>query len=104
MQDLIAHARPSGRLFGTSEDKWREDYYGALEAAKCRRLQPYSCRHTTATALTINKQIAPQTVQKVMRWSSTKMLDRYAHPDTKDAQAAVDSLVGSEMTVVVSEG
>ena len=104
VQDLIAHARPSGRLFGTSEDKWREDYYGALEAAKCRRLQPYSCRHTTATALTINKQIAPQTVQKVMRWSSTKMLDRYAHPDTKDAQAAVDSLVGSEMTVVASEG
>lgn len=104
LEDLIAHARPSGRLFGASEDKWREDYYGALEAAKCRRLQPYSCRHTTATALTINKQIAPQTVQKVMRWSSTKMLDRYAHPTMADAQAAVDTLVGSSVSVVASDG
>ena len=92
LEDLIAHARPSGRLFGTSEDKWREDYYAALEAAKCRRLQPYSCRHTTATALAITEGVAPQTIKKVMRWSTTKMLDRYAHPDTSDTQAAVDAI------------
>lgn len=92
LEDLIAHARPSGRLFGASEDKWRESYYAALEAAECRRLSPYSCRHTTATALAITKNIAPQTVQKVMRWSTTKMLDRYAHPDVADAQTAVDAI------------
>lgn len=92
LEDLIAHARPSGRLFGTSEDKWREDYYAALDAAKCRKLQPYSCRHTTATALAITEGIAPQTIKKVMRWSTTKMLDRYAHPDTSDTQAAVDAI------------
>ena len=88
----MAHARPSGRLFTASEDQWRKDYYDALEAAKCRRLQPYSCRHTTATALAIDKNIAPQTITKVMRWSTSKMLDRYAHPDTQDAQAAVDQI------------
>ena len=97
VEDLIAHARPSGRIFGTSEDKWRADYYAALEAAKCRKLQPYSCRHTTATALAITEGIAPQTIKKVMRWSTTKMLDRYAHPDQEDVRAAVDKIcVGSD--------
>ena len=92
LEDLMAHARPSGRLFGTSEDKWRENYYAALEAAKCRRLTPYSCRHTTASALAIDKNIAPQTIKKVMRWSTSRMLDRYAHPDQDDTRAAVDSI------------
>lgn len=92
LEDLIAHARPSGRIFQTSEDKWRADYYEALRAAGCRPLQPYSCRHTTATALAITEGIAPQTIKKVMRWSTTKMLDRYAHPDKTDVLAAVDSL------------
>jgi len=92
LEDLIAHARPSGRLFTASEDQWRKDYYDALKAAKCRKLQPYSCRHTTATALAITEGIAPQTIKKVMRWSTTKMLDRYAHPDASDAQAAVDAI------------
>ena len=92
LEDLIAHARPSGRLFTASEDQWRKDYYDALDAAKCRRLQPYSCRHTTATALAIDNNIAPQTIKKVMRWSTSKMLDRYAHPDQADAQAAVDQI------------
>ena len=92
LEDLIANARPSGRLFGTSEDKWREDYYAALEAAKCRKLQPYSCRHTTATALAITEGIAPQTIRKVMRWSTTRMLDRYAHPDRSDMISAVDQI------------
>jgi integrase len=92
LEDLMAHARPSGRLFTASEDLWRKDYYGALEAAKCRHLPPYSCRHTTATALAITEGVAPQTIRKVMRWSTTKMLDRYAHPDIEDAKAAVDAI------------
>ena len=69
-------------------------YYNALAAAGCRRLEPYSCRHTTATALAIDRSIAPQVVKRVMRWSTTRMLDRYAHPDTEDALQAVDSLPG----------
>ena len=92
LQDLMYHARPSGRLFGSSEDRWRAEYYEALQAAGCRRLSPYSCRHTTATALSIDKNIAPQTIMKVMRWSTSKMLDRYAHPDQNDRLAAVDSI------------
>lgn len=81
-----------GYVWPHNEDKFYADYYAVLEAAKCRRLEPYSCRHTTATALAISEGIAPQTIKKVMRWSTTKMLDKYAHPDDQDAMAAVNHL------------
>lgn len=92
IEDLIAHAQPTGFLFKRVEKDWYDRYYAALQRANCRRLEPYCCRHTTATALAITEGIAPQTVQRVMRWSSTKMLDRYAHPDASDALAAVNKL------------
>ena len=92
VEDLIANARPNGFIWKHNEEEWYRNYYDALEAAGCRRLPPYSCRHTTATALTITEGIAPQTVQRVMRWSSTRMLDRYAHPNVSDALEAVDVL------------
>lgn len=81
-----------GRLWPCSEDDFYNRYYAALDVAGVRRLTPYSCRHTTATALAISKNIAPETVRKIMRWSTTAMLSRYAHPDDADALAAVDKL------------
>ena len=92
VQDLINHAQPSGYIWKRNEKEWYDNYYAALEAAGCRKLPPYSCRHTTATALAISENIAPQTVKKVMRWSTARMLDRYAHPDQDDALAAVNAL------------
>ena len=89
---LIANAQPDGNIWPKWKQKWYKDYYDVLKAAGCRELSPYSCRHTTATALAITEGIAPQTVKKVMRWSSTKMLDRYAHPQTSDALAAVNTI------------
>ena len=90
VQDLIEGK--TGRVFTCNEDDFYAAYYHALEVAGCRRLTPYSCRHTTATALAINERIAPQTIKKVMRWSTTRMLDRYAHPATSDAEAAVETM------------
>ena len=92
VMDLIDNAQPSGWIFPHSEDIFYSNYYKALAAAGTRRLTPYSCRHTTATALAISENIAPQTVKKVMRWSTSKMLDRYAHPQTEDALTAVDAI------------
>lgn len=92
MEDLIAHAQPSGYIWPRNEDGWYSAYYGALEAAGCRRLQPYSCRHTTATRLAITENIAPQTIRRMMRWASTKMLDRYAHPDESDVINAANTI------------
>lgn len=88
----LHEGRDSGRVLTISRDQFYADYYAALEAAGCRRLTPYSCRHTTATRLAITEQIAPQTIRKVMRWSTTKMLDRYAHPDAEDAKTAANTL------------
>ncbi len=90
--DLKENAQPSGYIWKRNEEEWYESYYAALEAAGCRRLTPYSCRHTTATALAITEGIAPQTIKRVMRWSTTKMLDRYAHPEMSDALSAVDAI------------
>ena len=92
VQDLIDHAQPSGYIWKRVEKDWYDNYYAALDAAGCRKLTPYSCRHTTATALAVSENIAPQTVRKVMRWSTAKMLDRYAHPDQNDALVAVNTL------------
>lgn len=88
VEDLIANAQPSGYIWPRNEDKWYKTYYDALEAAGCRRLEPYCCRHTTATRLAISENIAPQTIRRMMRWSTAKMLDRYAHPDD---QAVIDA-------------
>ena len=92
MADLIEHAQKSGYIFKRNESAWYAAYYGALERAGCRRLEPYCCRHSTATRLAITEGIAPQTIQRMMRWSSTKMLDRYAHPDDSDVLDAADKI------------
>lgn len=84
--------RTEGYVWPRNEDAFYANYYAALAAAGCRRLEPYCCRHTTATALAITEGIAPQTVKKIMRWSTTRMLDRYAHPDDAAAQAAINTL------------
>lgn len=92
IDDLISNAQPSGYIWARNEDGWYKSYYGALEAAGCRRLEPYCCRHTTATRLAITENIAPQTIKRMMRWSTSKMLDRYAHPDDADVFSAANTM------------
>lgn len=97
VEDLIARAQQNkhlknGHIWPSNANDFRALYYAALEAAGVRKLSPYCCRHTTATALAVNENIAPQTVKKVMRWSTAKMMDRYVHPDQNDALAAVDTI------------
>lgn len=96
IQDLISNSQPSGYIWKRDEAKWYSDYYAALEAAGCRRLEPYCCRHTTATRLAITENIAPQTIKRMMRWSTSKMLDRYAHPDSKDVHSAANTIKRSD--------
>lgn len=92
LQSLAEGKDPEDKLVRRNKDQFYIDYYAALEKANVRKLPPYSCRHTTATALTIDEGIAPQTVQRIMRWSTTRMMDRYVHPDTEDARAALQTL------------
>ena len=97
LEDLIEHAMPSGYVWKRNEKAWYDNYYAVLEENKCRKLPPYSCRHTTATALAIDQNVAPQTIKKIMRWSTTKMLDNYAHPSTDDALAGVNQIQKPEL-------
>ena len=92
VEDMITNAMPSGFILSRNKKGFYDRYYAVLETAGCRKLPPYSCRHTTATALAIDAKIAPQTIKRVMRWSTTKMLDKYAHPDQKDALKAVNKI------------
>ena len=54
-------------------------------------LKPYSCRHTTATALALGN-IAPSVIQEVMRHTKFSTTQRYIHPDMTAAHAAVNAM------------
>ena len=92
VESLIEHATPKGYFWKRVKPEWYKHYYAALEKAGCRKLSPYSCRHTTATCLAIDQNIAPRTVQKIMRWSSPDMLKVYAHPDIDHLVDAVNKI------------
>ena len=92
VESLMENATPKGYFWKRVKKEWYEHYYSALEKAGCRKLSPYSCRHTTATALAIDENIAPRTIQKIMRWSTPDMLKVYAHPDMKHLLNAVNSI------------
>lgn len=91
LEDIIQ--QKDGLLFDMSENRFYEIYYQALkDAGISRHLTPYSCRHTTATVLAVHENVAPQTLQRIMRWKSTKMMDRYVTPSDQDARKAVNKI------------
>ena len=93
LEDAMALAGEDGRLYPVTDMAFYKRYYKALKAAGItRRLTPYSCRHTTATIHAVDEHTPPQVVQKIMRWSSTKMMDRYVHPDDSDAREAANTM------------
>ena len=92
LEDVIKQTE-TDLLFPVSEDMFYRRYYAALTAAGItRHLTPYSCRHTTATVLGVHANVAPQTLQRVMRWKSTRMMDRYVTPSDQDARKAVNKI------------
>lgn len=92
IDDLRSHGTTE-KLFPECEQKFYKEYYAALDFAGIdRSMTPYCCRHTTATNLAITKNVPPEVVKRVMRWSSTKMLDRYAHADDSEAHKAIEKL------------
>ena len=81
----------SGYVIGLNKDKFYAEYHAALQRAGVRDLPPYSCRHTTATALALGN-IAPSVIQEVMRHTKFSTTQRYIHPDSASALAAVNAL------------
>jgi len=92
LDDVISKTE-TDLLFPYHKETFYKYYYNALkEAGIERKLSPYSCRHTTATVLAVHDNIAPQVLQRVMRWKSTKMMDRYVTPSDMDARKAVNKI------------
>ena len=92
LEDVITKT-DTDLLYPVSEDVFYRMYYSALaDAGITRHLTPYSCRHTTATVLAVHDNVAPQTLQRVMRWKSTRMMDRYVTPTDTDARKAVNKI------------
>lgn len=92
LEDVISKS-DTDLLYPVSEDAFYRMYYAALEdAGITRHLTPYSCRHTTATVLAVHENVAPQTLQRIMRWKSTRMMDRYVTPSENDARKAVNRI------------
>ena len=81
----------SDKVVGLNKDRFYKMYYEAIERAGVRKLPPYSCRHTTATALALGN-IAPSVIQKVMRHAKFSTTQRYIHPDTESMHKAVNVL------------
>jgi integrase len=92
LEDMVSRC-PTGRFFPMSEEHFYDMYYAALtDAGITRHLTPYSCRTTTATTLAVHREVAPQIVQRVMRWKSTKVMDKYVKPDDSDARKALNKI------------
>ena len=92
LEDVVSKTE-NDLLYPVSEDVFYRMYYAALsDAGITRHLTPYSCRHTTATVLAVHENVAPQTLQRVMRWKSTRMMDRYVTPSDSDARKAVNKI------------
>ena len=81
----------AGYVVGLNKDKFYDEYHAAIKRAEVRDLPPYSCRHTTATALALGN-IAPSVIQEVMRHTKFSTTQRYIHPDSASALAAVNAL------------
>ncbi|MDL2257878.1 tyrosine-type recombinase/integrase [Eubacteriales bacterium OttesenSCG-928-K08] len=80
-----------GKLVGMSKNQFYDEYHSTMQRIGCRDLPPYSCRHTTATAMALGN-IAPSVIQEVMRHSKITTTQRYIHIDQRPMLDAVNTL------------
>lgn len=92
IHDMIQRRNNSQELVvNMGRDRFYAEYHAALKRAGVRDLPPYSCRHTTATALALGN-IAPSVIQEVMRHTKFSTTQRYIHPDSSQARLAINTL------------
>lgn len=87
-----------GRVLCMNKDNFYDEYHKALVRNGIRDLPPYSCRHTTATALALGN-IAPSVIQEVMRHTKFTTTQRYIHPDNTASHAAINALTVGRKSV-----
>lgn len=85
----------SNKLLPMGKNQFYDEYKATLERLGCRQLPPYSCRHTTATALALGN-IAPSVIQEVMRHSKITTTQKYIHIGSQPMIDAVNTLMKSK--------
>lgn len=81
----------TGKIFGGDENTFYSAYHATTSAIGVRDLNPYSCRHTTATEA-VKKGVELPVVQQIMRHSKIASTQRYIHVSTEAAHKAINSL------------
>jgi len=69
------------KLLHINKDNFYKQFYACLESAGCRKLPPYSCRHTTGTALGTS-DIPVAIGKEIMRQAKITSFQRYVHVDS----------------------
>lgn len=90
LSDLCDHTAGE-KLIKINKDNFYQVYYETLQRARCRRLTPYSCRHTAATSLAM-ENIPPSVIQKVMRHAKFSTTEKYIHISIDPMLEAVNKL------------
>lgn len=86
---------PGDKLIAINKDNFYARFYETLDRAGCRRLPPYSCRHTAATALAL-ENVPPSVIQKVMRHAKFTTTQQYIHVDIDPMLAAVNRMAEAQ--------
>jgi integrase len=89
---LYEKSSDSERLLNHNEDVFYKKYYEVLESAKCRKLTPHCCRHTTATALA-QADVHPAIIKTIMRHSKYQTTTEYTHIDADAMVKALDKIL-----------
>lgn len=90
--DLIQTSQSKeGYILGLNRDNFYTLYHQSIKKAGIRDLNPYSCRHTTATALALGN-IAPSVIQEVMRHTKFATTQKYIHPTSQSSHKAINSI------------
>lgn len=90
LADLCANSK-SDKLLEANKDSFYKSYYEVLERAGTRKLVPYSCRHSTATALAL-ANIAPSVIQQIMRHAKITTTQQYIHIDMAACLDAINRM------------
>ena len=90
LADLCGHSG-GDKVIHINKDNFYKNYYIALARAGCKRLPPYSCRHTTASTLAL-EDIPPSVLQKMMRHKRFSTTESYIHVSIDPMLDAVNKL------------
>ena len=92
VQALIDYTGDAPLLCDTYKKAFYKKYYDCLDRCGCRKLTPYSCRHTTATACAVGAKIAPSVIQRIMRHAKLSTTQLYIHPDESAVLDVINTL------------